>query len=74
EYATPECRTAFDLVAYDKAGERTVEELTRRTENQLSEGGNPGRIFVCKNNIDVRGNTYGCHENYLIPRRSTRHN
>ena len=74
EYATPECRSAFDVVAYDKAGELMLEDLCRRTENRLEEEGNPGEILVCKNNIDVRGNTYGCHENYLIPRRSPRYN
>jgi hypothetical protein len=74
EYASPECRSAFDLLAYDKAGERIIEDLSRRVEQRLNEDGTPGEILICKNNIDIRGNTYGCHENYLIPRRSTRHN
>ena len=74
EYASPECRSPFDLVAYDKAGERIIEDLSRRVEQRIREDGNPGEILVCKNNIDIRGNTYGCHENYLIPRRSIRHN
>jgi hypothetical protein len=74
EYATPECRSAADILVYDKAGERLIEELSRRTENRLAAEGSPCDIFVCKNNVDVRGNTYGCHENYLIPRRGKRHN
>ena len=75
EYASPECRSALDLVVYDKAGERIVEELSRWVEEHLAADGGPGgQVFVCKNNIDVRGNTYGCHENYLVPRRSDRHN
>ena len=28
-----------------------------------------GRISVFKNNTDTPGNTYGCHENYLMDRR-----
>ena len=74
EFATPECRTAFDLVVYDKAGERLIEDLSSRVEARLREEGNPGEVLVCKNNIDVRGNTFGCHENYLIPRRGARLN
>lgn len=74
EYATPECRTASDLVAYEKAGEIMVDDLGRRCEKQLKSDGFPGEIFLCKNNIDVRGNTFGCHENYLIPRQNPRHN
>jgi len=73
EYATPECRSAKQVLAYDKAGERLVEDLGIRTERRLAADGNPGRVLICKNNIDVRGNTYGCHENYLIPRRAARH-
>src|SRR5690606_4648175 len=26
------------------------------------------RVYVLKNNVDSRGNSYGCHENYLIRR------
>lgn len=73
EYATPECRSAIDLVANDKAGERIIENLSKMAEDHLREEGINGEIFVCKNNIDIRGNTFGCHENYLIPRRSPRH-
>lgn len=74
EYATPECRSAIDILTYDKAGERIVEELNVLTENRLRSEGNPCDIYLCKNNIDIRGNTYGCHENYLMPRRDPRHN
>jgi len=74
EYATPECRSALDVVIYDKAGEKIIEDLSRRVESRLAADGHDGEILVCKNNIDIRGNTYGCHENYLIPRRGARHN
>lgn len=74
EYASPECRSALHLAAWDKAGEDLVRDLCMRVEKQLESEGTSGEILVCKNNIDVRGNTFGCHENYLIPRRSPRHN
>ena len=74
EFATPECRTPSDLVAFEKAGEIMVDDLGRRCEEHLAAEGIPGEVFLCKNNIDVRGNTFGCHENYLIPRQNPRHN
>ena len=51
-----------------------VEQLSLGAQQRIDDDGLGGDIFVCKNNIDVRGNTFGCHENYLIPRRSPRHN
>lgn len=74
EFATPECRTPSDLVAFEKAGEMMVDDLGQRCEQYLRNEGIGGEIFLCKNNIDVRGNTFGCHENYLIPRQNPRHN
>ena len=71
EYATPECLTPRDVLIYDKAGERVLEELALAVEEAMREVGYSGEIFVCKNNVDTRGNTYGCHENYLMERRRT---
>ena len=34
----------------------------------MLEDGIAGDIFIYKNNTDSAGNTYGCHENYLIAR------
>lgn len=63
EYCTPECASFADLVAHDRAGERLVmacaEALSR-------ERGATVRLY--KNNTDFDGHSYGCHENYLIPR------
>jgi hypothetical protein len=74
EYATPECTSAEDLLIYEKAGERFTNMLGEIAEKKLEENDIGGQVILCKNNIDIRGNTYGCHENYLIPRRSPRHN
>lgn len=68
EYATPECDNIFDLVVYDKAGERILEESLILAEHRMIEDGIMGDIFIYKNNTDSAGNTYGCHENYLVAR------
>jgi proteasome accessory factor A len=63
EYCTPECSTVDQLVAHDRAGER----ILMRCAQKLSE---ERECAVClyKNNTDFRGHSYGCHENYLLPR------
>jgi proteasome accessory factor A len=57
-----------DLVARDKAGERILEELLIDAESRLREEGIAGDIYLFKNNTDSAGNSYGCHENYLVGR------
>jgi proteasome accessory factor A len=37
-------------------------------EKRLREEGLIGEIYIFKNNTDSMGNTYGCHENYLMRR------
>ena len=69
EYATPECDNVVDLVTHDKAGERIIERLSVSAEKKMREDGFLGKISVFKNNTDTPGNTYGCHENYLMDRR-----
>src|ERR1700716_129004 len=68
EYATPECADITDLVIHDKAGERIVEDLLHQAEKRLREDGISGHILLFKNNTDSAGNSYGCHENYLVER------
>jgi proteasome accessory factor A len=68
EYATPECDSVFDLVAHDKAGERILEGLLVEAERRLREEGIAGDVHLFKNNTDSAGNSYGCHENYLVGR------
>ncbi len=69
EYATPECDSAHELVVHDKAGERIVERLLGDAEQRLAQEGIRGDVYLFKNNTDSAGNSYGCHENYLISRR-----
>jgi len=68
EYATPECDSLVDLVAHDKAGERILESLVQSAEVRLREEGIRGEVYLFKNNTDSAGNSYGCHENYLVDR------
>lgn len=68
EYATPECDTVTDLVTHDRAGERVLEGLLIDAERRLHEEGIAGDIYLFKNNTDSAGNSYGCHENYLVGR------
>lgn len=64
EYSTPECTTLRDLVAHDKAGEMIVAECARRRNRSMKQC----RVRLFKNNTDFAGHSYGCHENYLMPR------
>ncbi len=68
EYATAECDDITELVVHDKAGERILEGLLVDAEQRLAEEGVTGDIYLFKNNTDSAGNSYGCHENYLVGR------
>ncbi len=62
EYSTPECLSARDAVACDKAGEKILlEALLEAKEITPST-----TITLYKNNVDHQGHSYGCHENYLM--------
>ncbi len=69
EYATAECDDLDDLVAHDKAGELVLHDLALDAEARMAAEGIEARVYVLKNNVDSRGNSYGCHENYLIERK-----
>ncbi len=65
EYSTPECADPLELVRYDKAGEETLRRAMAAAEAAFPEA---PRIVTYKNNSDGKGNSYGCHENYLMDR------
>ncbi|MDT7643024.1 MAG: Pup amidohydrolase [Pseudonocardiales bacterium] len=67
EFSTPEVTTPRDIVIWDKAGERVMEEAAMRSATV------PGapRIQLYKNNVDGKGASYGSHENYLMSRSTT---
>ena len=68
EYATGECDSVTDLIAHDKAGERILEGLLVDAQKRLHDEGIFGDVYLFKNNTDSAGNSYGCHENYLVSR------
>ena len=65
EYSSPECSDAMEAVLWDKAGERILARSIEAAADVLPVG---QEIVVYKNNSDRKGNSYGCHENYLLDR------
>ena len=68
EYATAECDSVTQLLNYDKAGELLYSRLATEAEQALADDRVGGNVFLFKNNVDSKGNSYGTHENYLISR------
>lgn len=69
EYATAECDDLHTLIVQDRAGERILESLVFEAQQRMHDEGLVGVIHLFKNNTDSAGNSYGCHENYLIERK-----
>jgi proteasome accessory factor A len=67
EFSTPECADPLQCVRYDKAGERILARSMDAAARVLPVGQD---IVVYKNNSDRKGNSYGCHENYLMDRQA----
>jgi proteasome accessory factor PafA2 len=63
EFSTAECLSIRDLIAFDRAGERILDAAGGEAEKQLPDG---HEVLIFKNNSDHKGNSYGCHENYLV--------
>ena len=64
ELSTPEVTNPRDALLWDRAGV----EIMRRAMGLAAEVGDP--IVLYKNNTDNKGASYGCHENYLMDRRT----
>lgn len=63
EYSTPEVTNPRDAVLWDRAG--TVIAQRAANAGPVFDG---QRIRLYKNNVDNKGASYGCHENYLMKR------
>ena len=70
EYATAECDQLIDLLNQDRAGENILNQMATDANVSMGADGLEGEIYLFKNNTDTSGNSYGCHENYLIRRRA----
>ena len=64
EISTPECIDAFEVVKFDRA----AEEIVMRSMEAAGKLLNGAEMVLYKNNSDGKGNSYGCHENYLVAR------
>jgi proteasome accessory factor A len=64
EYCSPECSTLLEHLQQDYAGDQLLMECARNVNHGTD---NPVKLY--KNNTDFCGHSYGCHENYLLPRR-----
>ncbi|MHB1517067.1 MAG: depupylase/deamidase Dop [Acidimicrobiales bacterium] len=65
ELSTPECSDALECVRYDRAGELILIRSMEAADRIARDG---SQLVVYKNNSDGKGNSYGCHENYLMDR------
>jgi Pup amidohydrolase len=65
ELSTPECADARSIVVWDRAAEEILRRAMHAAKRLLPEG---QEVVVYKNNSDRKGNSYGCHENYLMDR------
>lgn len=69
EYATAECDELTDLLANDRAGDILYAQMAQSATKSINDAGIDGRLHLFKNNVDSAGNSFGCHENYLVRRR-----
>jgi len=65
EISIPEVRTAREAVVWDRAADEIVRRAMVAARSMLPDG---AEIIIHKNNSDGKGNSYGCHENYLVAR------
>lgn len=65
ELSTPECLDARSIVLFDRAAEIIAARSMDAARSLL---GPDEEIVLYKNNSDGKGNSYGCHENYLVDR------
>ena len=65
EISTPEVTTAAEAVLWDRAADEIVRASMGYAQALLAPD---AELVVYKNNSDGKGNSYGCHENYLVSR------
>ncbi len=65
EISLPEVTNALEAVRWDRAADEIIRDSMQYADEIL---GGHGEMIVHKNNSDGKGNSYGCHENYLMSR------
>src|SRR5437867_735377 len=66
EVSTCEVSNPWDLVTWEKAGEKILDWLRKVMEDKYTAGG--VKIHAFKNNTSPDGTSYGSHENYCVSR------
>lgn len=61
EYSISECRNPYEAVCQEKAMERILSEVILELQDVCGR-----ELYLFKNNTDFKGNSYGCHENFLL--------
>ncbi|MFN3254459.1 MAG: depupylase/deamidase Dop [Ilumatobacter sp.] len=65
EISIPEVTTAREIVVWDRGADEIIRSAMTAANGRLDDG---AEVIIHKNNSDGKGNSYGCHENYLLPR------
>jgi Pup amidohydrolase len=65
EISNPETATAAEAVRWDRAADEIVRASMGYARSLLPDD---AELVIYKNNSDGKGNSYGCHENYLVAR------
>jgi len=71
EISTPEVTNAREAVVWDRAADEIIRaSMTHANAVLASDTQNAGGVemIIYKNNSDGKGNSYGCHENFLLSR------
>ncbi|WP_394161352.1 depupylase/deamidase Dop [Galactobacter valiniphilus] len=63
EYSSPETTNSCDAMEWDLAGDRLAARAAELAGERLG-----AEVLLHKNNTDGKGQSYGTHENYLVPR------
>ncbi len=66
KYAAPSATTSWTLSCMTRRASGSWRALLVDADRRLREEGFAGDIYLFKNNTDSAGNSYGCHENYLV--------
>lgn len=67
EGATPECRSAAELLLYQKAQDQLLIKAIPLAQQLLTKRGYTGQVALLKNCRDAQGHIYGAQENYETP-------
>ncbi|MDO5747632.1 MAG: proteasome accessory factor PafA2 family protein [Actinomycetaceae bacterium] len=68
EFASAECSTVAELIANDQSSIILLQDMADAAATDFASMEPSRQLHLFRNNVDSVGNTFGCHENYLISR------